>query len=154
MAENNVETVIRYYTDLLAHGEREAAGEVLAPGYVDHGIAAYEGGTEVFLERLDEFERAFRNRLIVLEDVTADGDQVVVHWIASLRHTGVFFGLAPTGAEIETSGADVFRIEDGRIAERWNHESGPGLVDRLYLRAALSGVAEAAFWEPAVAAYH
>jgi predicted ester cyclase len=153
MATKNQETVIRYYVDLLAHGEREDADEVLAPGYVDHG--PYGSERDTFLRRLEDFHAGFRNRVIIVEDVEVAGDEVVVRWIAGLKHTGEFLGFEPTGQQIDISGTDVFRIEDGRIAERWNHESGLGLIDQLQLRAAVSGLEPVyADREPAVAMVH
>jgi predicted ester cyclase len=154
MATTPDEIVIRYYCDLLAHGERDAADEILAPDYVDRGPGA--DGRNGFLDRLETIQAAFRNRMVIVEDVMVSGDEVLVRWCAGLRHTGEFLGFEPTGEQIDVSGTDVFRIADGRIAERWNHESGLGLVDALFLRAARASAGSESLHErePAVGAVH
>lgn len=159
MAATHEEIVISYYCDLLAHGEREAADEVLAPDFIDHGYRTDRDSRGAFLHRLEVVHAAFQSRLVIIEDVDVSGENVLVRWSAGLKHTGEFLGLDPTGKQIDVSGADVFRIEGGSIVERWNHESGLGLIDALHLRAALAGLEQPdvesfAGREPAVGAAH
>jgi predicted ester cyclase len=53
------------------------------------------------------------------EDLVAEGDKVVARVSVSGTHRGEMLGLAPTGKRIRTSGIEVFRIEDGKMAEHW-----------------------------------
>jgi predicted SnoaL-like aldol condensation-catalyzing enzyme len=134
MGQAKQDTVKRFYRDLLAHGRYQYAEELLAPSFIDHGTASAEPGRDVFEAWLRRFDNAFRDRVFVLEDVTVEEDYVSVRWIGSLVHAAEFMGYEPSGEAVELSGVDVFRLSDGRIAERWNHEVGLGLVEQLELR--------------------
>jgi predicted ester cyclase len=55
----------------------------------------------------------------IIAEEGAEGDVVVVRWTAHGRHTGQLPGLPPTGRETVTTGMDMLRIVDGKIAEGW-----------------------------------
>ncbi len=40
-------------------------------------------------------------------------------------HQGAFQGIAPTGKRVEVKAIDMFRIEDGKIVEHWEHADDP-----------------------------
>lgn len=46
-------------------------------------------------------------------------------------HTGTFLGIPPTGRPFRVSGIGLFRIADGRVAERWLEFDGLGLLRQL-----------------------
>ncbi|MFK5284152.1 ester cyclase, partial [Lacticaseibacillus paracasei] len=52
-----------------------------------------------------------------IEDMLADGDQVVERVTARATHRGTFQGVAPTGREVTWTETHVYRLENGRIAE-------------------------------------
>ncbi|MER6346264.1 ester cyclase [Streptomyces sp. NPDC001595] len=58
----------------------------------------------------------------------ADPDKVVIHITFSGRHVKPFFGQQPTGREIRWTSIEVYRIERGRIAERWVQADTTGLM--------------------------
>ena len=61
----------------------------------------------------------------------AERDLVVARWTMTATHRGAWGDIKPTGKRIRFSGANFFRIADGKIAEIWN------LRDDLGLRAQL-----------------
>ncbi len=56
---------------------------------------------------------------IIHNEVFSHGDLVEVRWTASGVHTGELLGFPPTGCKIILTGNDLFRIENGKIAELW-----------------------------------
>jgi hypothetical protein len=52
-----------------------------------------------------------------VEQVVAEGDTVVVRWSCIQNHTGVLWGIAPTGKATKGTGILIFRVADGRIVE-------------------------------------
>jgi predicted ester cyclase len=44
---------------------------------------------------------------------------VVVPWRLLGTHKGAFNGIAPTGAPITLRGVEIYRVEDGKLIERW-----------------------------------
>jgi predicted ester cyclase len=66
------------------------------------------------------------------------GDVVSVRWSLTATHTRAFLGCPASGETVEVTGTSVFRIEEERIVERWNHEDGLGLMRQLTLLSAQS----------------
>ncbi|MEU5397776.1 ester cyclase [Streptomyces sp. NPDC005963] len=54
-----------------------------------------------------------------ITDIIAKGDMVWAVWTLRARHTGVLFGMPPTGRSIAIVEMAMWRIEDHRIAEHW-----------------------------------
>lgn len=55
-----------------------------------------------------------------IEDMIAEGDRVAVRYTLYGTHTGDFYGVQATGKTIKVSGIEIFRVEDGEIAEFWH----------------------------------
>ena len=57
----------------------------------------------------------------------AEGDRVMVRWTFFGTQQGEYSGLPPTHKHAAYSGINIFRIENGKIAEVWD------ISDRLWL---------------------
>ncbi len=64
-------------------------------------------------------------------NVVAEGDKVVVHDRVRGTHEGEFFGVPPTGRQAVWEFIHIFRLADGRIAERWGVVDVMGLMQQL-----------------------
>ncbi len=51
--------------------------------------------------------------------LVADGDRVVHHSRSTGTHTGMLFGVPPTGQRVTIDHVEIWRIEDGKIVEQW-----------------------------------
>ena len=58
-------------------------------------------------------------------------DRVVIRWTAKATHTGEFIGIPPTGKATTVSGIDIFRIEEGKLAELWQEWDQLGMLRQL-----------------------
>jgi steroid delta-isomerase-like uncharacterized protein len=128
----NKEIVPRAYLDGMNRRDMVVIKELFAPCYVCH-FPAGQGevtGREAFIETLSGFLAAFDDLTFSVEDVLAEGDRVVLRWSAVGRHAGDYAGLPPgrvipaTGRTVHFSATDIYRIEDGQIAEEWNTFDG------------------------------
>src|SRR5918995_1400947 len=64
--------------------------------------------------------------------VIGAGDRVIQRWIVHGSHTGAeLFGVPPQGTSLVLSGINEFRIEDGKIAERWGTMDVLGMLQQL-----------------------
>ncbi|MEO7047956.1 MAG: ester cyclase [Ferruginibacter sp.] len=63
------------------------------------------------------FLTGFSNIKFTIVDVFGQGDRLVKHWNFKGKHTGVFFGIAPTGKDVEVDAVTLVRMKDGKIAE-------------------------------------
>ena len=63
-------------------------------------------------------------------EVFAD-DYVVGRWTATGTHLGQWGGLAPTGRTATFSAANIFRFDNGKVVEIWNHRDDFGLFEQI-----------------------
>ena len=77
---------------------------------------------------------AFPDLNVTVEDVIAEGEQVVTRWTIRGTHQGEIeeFG-PPTGKQIELEGITIHRIEDGKIAEEWERYDNLSIMQQLGL---------------------
>jgi len=99
---------------------RDAAA--LAATHAEKGVVISPTGG--VLEGRDEIERvyrlwisAFTGITFSVDEVLIDGDRAVQIARLSGTHAGEFFGLAPTGRQVEVQVALVYRVADGAIVE-------------------------------------
>lgn len=57
--------------------------------------------------------------------------KVVIHITFTGRHVEPFLGQQPTGRTVSWTSIEVYRIEDGRIVERWVQADTAGLMAQL-----------------------
>jgi steroid delta-isomerase-like uncharacterized protein len=130
--EENKRLVRRYFED--APYNPEACDEIFASSFQFHAIVHADLTPQVVVSD-PQSEKAFYERRketwggwhIVIEEMIAEGDRVVVRWSSRGAHQGEVHGLPATGKEVTNSGVNIFRIENGKIAEVWD------IFDRLWL---------------------
>lgn len=88
------------------------------------GAAAWRQNVDVILTGFPDLD--FR-----MDDVIAEGDRVAVRMTFTGTHTGEFMGVAPTGAQVEYSSYEIYRFEDGRIAEEWINSDVLSLLQQI-----------------------
>jgi steroid delta-isomerase-like uncharacterized protein len=100
----------------------------------DHNISAIEkylAGTmqekEGFKQSLSAQFKAFPDIRTKIEHIVAENDLVVVYLNFTGTHKGEFKGMPPTNKPVNIRSADLYRIENERIAEHWD------VVDQLNL---------------------
>jgi predicted ester cyclase len=86
---------------------------------------------EALIQHILDFEAAFPRYEFLEEDMIAEGDRVAVRGTSRGTHEGEFFGIEPTGRQVEISGIIIYRIEGGRIAEHWMQVDVMGLMQQL-----------------------
>jgi predicted ester cyclase len=124
------ETLIRRYfeADELGFPDRDA---IFAPGFVSHRSSSDDTlELEQFLAWAKNFNDALPYRCTI-DDVLVDGDRVAVRVTWRGTHTRKFGTLDPTGKSFRVSGIGIFRIADGRVAERWLEFDEAGLMRQL-----------------------
>jgi steroid delta-isomerase-like uncharacterized protein len=122
VSQDNI-AVIRQAIQTVNNRDFATAAQFVTPDYVRHDLAgaivAKKTGREEATDFLQTFFKAFPNLQIHIEDIFASGDRVTVRYNYSGTHEGDLFGIAPTGAEVDFSGINIYRFEVGKIAEAW-----------------------------------
>jgi steroid delta-isomerase-like uncharacterized protein len=63
------------------------------------------------------FLTGFSNITFTIKDIFGQGEKLVKHWNFKGTHTGVFFGIPPTGKAVSLDGVTLVRMDNGKIAE-------------------------------------
>ena len=93
--------------------------ELMAPDYVDNAIQLRS--REEYKQMQTIVGNAFPDFHETIEDITAEGDKVWVRFKATGTHKGEYRGIAPTDKKFTLTGVLIYRIVNGKIAEK---ESG------------------------------
>jgi steroid delta-isomerase-like uncharacterized protein len=132
--DRNKALVRRQFEELINHKSLEAL-EDLAPDFVDHQAPPEQPpGPEGVRQWITHLHQVCPDLQVTIEDIVADGDKVVVRNTWRGTHTGPLFGIPATGKPFTLTGIVLWRIEGGKLRERW------ALVDRWGLHQQL-GVA-------------
>lgn len=125
--ERMKQTVQRLYREVLEGGDLRVVDEIAREDYVENGMLPGQGtGAQGLRDRATILRNAFAPRFD-LEDVIAEADRVVVRWRNHGTHVGEFAGMPATGKTFSIEGIDIYRIEEGKLAEHWH------VVDNLSL---------------------
>ncbi len=126
VAEGNKVVAQRLYKEVINEGNLAVVDEIVAEEYVNHNEAPGQApGREGLKQIITLFRTAFPDLDVTIERMLAEGDQVMVHETIQGTHKGEFFSIAPTGKQVTAPVMNVYRVADGKIAERW------GIVDEL-----------------------
>ena len=129
----NKALVREFEAHINAH-DLDAAIALLSPEFVDHtpGIGLPTGleGVRAFFTM--QFVGLPDNRR-QSADLIAEGDRVVHRLNGEGTHLGMLLGMPPTGRRITWSCIDIWRIEDGRLAEHWVEADMLGLMQQIGL---------------------
>src|SRR3989441_1390491 len=71
------------------------------------------------------------DRMDVIEEVIADGDNVGMLWRLTGTHKGDLYGIPPTGRKIDIHELGILRLADGKNTESWFIAGEGGLLKQL-----------------------
>ena len=131
--EDNTALARRFYEEVWDRGNTDFAFEVFADDYVRHDLRPTEAlpGPAGQKKIADDFRAAFRDLRVNVDLVIGEGDFVVGRWTATGTHLGSWGALEPTGRQATFSAVNIFRFEQGKVAEIWNHRDDLGLREQL-----------------------
>lgn len=124
--EENKALVRHFYNEFINKGSKTAEtalNEFTAPDFISHN--------PYLLSHNISFRSAFPDIHITIEDLVAEEDKVVARFILRGSHKGEFMGVAPTNKQVAMEGIVIFRIIDGKIAERWELTDMLGMMQQL-----------------------
>ncbi|WP_211250823.1 ester cyclase [Haladaptatus cibarius] len=80
---------------------------------------------------METYRRAFPDAEYTVEKEVAEDDFVSVRYTARGTHEGELMDIEPTGERVTVSGMEMYRVEDGKIAEMWTNYDTVGLLQQL-----------------------
>ncbi len=131
VVDENKAIVRRFFEVGPSRGDLRGARELLADDFVLHVPLPCSPGVQGMNEVISACRAAFEHLDVTVEDMVAEGDRVAARFTARGIHKGAFMGLTATGRSITMTGIEIFRIEDGKIAELWGEANLLGLMGQL-----------------------
>jgi steroid delta-isomerase-like uncharacterized protein len=129
----NKEVIHRLYKEVLAEWNMSLIDELVAPQFISHDWPeGSPSGPEPFRNFYSNIIRSvLPDARYEVDDLVAEGDRVVVRWRLSGTHMGEFQNIPPTGRVITLKGIAIYRLEDGKLVERWVVTDLHGLLEEL-----------------------
>jgi steroid delta-isomerase-like uncharacterized protein len=115
--EANKAIVRRYFT-MFNSGDLGELAEIVSQDYGDK-LEGQSSGIEVIRSYLLGLKASFPDFTWTIEQMIAEGDRVAVMNRVSGTHLHDFGGLAPTGNRVDFAAFQIYRIENGKLAEHW-----------------------------------
>ena len=130
--EGSKALIRRWYEESGNQRNLDALDELYAPTWVGHFPGAGElRGPTAHKQLLAAFSAAFPDAQYTVEDILAEGDRVASRYTVRGTHRGALSGIPPTGKAIVSTGINIHRIADGKIAEQWAEYDMLGLLQQL-----------------------
>lgn len=118
--ERNKAVIRRFVEAVQNNQDWTAYDELNDPSFVNlsapPGVPADREGGKVYLQA---FAGAYPDASFTIDDMIAEGDQVVTKKTFSGTNTGEFAGMPATGRSVSVQYVDIMRVHDGRIVEHW-----------------------------------
>lgn len=118
-------------------GDMKAFADLFADGYANHqtsaaapapsGKSAKQATVDFFANRVN----ALSGLEATIEVSLAAGDLCAASFVYEGVHDRVYYGVAPTGRKLRFTSCDIFRVENGRIAEHWGMGDIAGVLAQL-----------------------
>lgn len=130
--EENKALIRSFYEEVWNRRRYAAAADFFANDSIRHELSGpVRGGADGIARNAEAWCVAFPDTHYTVEAVIAEGDMVVARWSMTATHTGEWRGVPATGKPIRFRGANLYRLEGGKVAEIWNFRDDLGLFEQL-----------------------
>lgn len=122
----------RRYAAFWDTGKPAYAEAALAPHFLDRTLPAGRAqGVQGPLAASDAFRKAVPDLRAQIDDMVVAGDRVSVRLHFQGHFSGQFGEVKGQGQTVDFRAFDLYRVEDGRIAENWHLEDNLTLLQQL-----------------------
>ena len=120
VADQNKAVVSRFYNDVFVNHDMSHIDEHMRDDYIQHNADCPQGKAG-FLDFFGTIFRAVPDFSYTLKRMVGDGDIVMTYSTTTGTHTGgEWLGQEATGNRLSFDVVDIFRLEEGKIAEHWD----------------------------------
>ena len=130
--EENKGIARRIVEEFINKADLSVADELFAEDFVNHSPG--RGTTpdrEGFKQFITNLRSAFPDQILTIDDLIAEGDQVVLRMTGRGTHTGDFGIIPATGKQFEVPLISILRFANGKAVERWNVSDEVSLLQQL-----------------------
>lgn len=129
--DENKAIVRRFVADVFEKGDRGSVDELVAEDFVSHTWPSTGDGRRDLRRAMERVSKGLSDVAFTIDDLIAEGDQVVARLTAGATQTGEFMGMPPSGKRYTVPEIHIFRIRDGQIVEHWHQLDQLGMMRQL-----------------------
>ena len=119
-ALQNRELIERLINRVFIRHDFSGLDEIMRDDYIQHNSDVPQGKAGFKQFFVNTF-KAMPDFKYTIKKIVAEGDTAMAYCTSSGTHTGgVWLGIPPTGNKLEFDVVDIFRIQEGKIAEHWD----------------------------------
>ena len=118
--EQNEIIVRRLYQEAVENGRFAENVRSENRSYIQYTVASKSANLESFSRFFSLVSAAIPDFHLIIENTFTKEDKVMVRYAVYGTLKNDFMGTAGTGQRVELKGLDVFRINSGKVAQRWD----------------------------------
>lgn len=134
LAEQNKETVRVWFEEGWNNNRNEELLErCFDPNWEDGNplradqISGYEGMRQL----IKSYNKGATKTHFTITHLFADENQVALRYEVVATHSGILFGIPPTGRQFTSTGVVLYDMKDGRIKVSWQELDLSGIINQL-----------------------
>jgi len=122
----------RFYREVYVDWNMAMVDAVVSPAFTSHDWpAGSRTGARGFREYYAAIRSAVPDARYEVDDLIAEADRVVVRWTMRGTHEGDFAGIVATGRTVALQGIAIYRVDSGKLMERWVVSDLHGLLQDI-----------------------
>ena len=129
--ERNKQVARDFIQQVFVEGDEAAVDRLVAVDFQPHSWGRMAPGREALKQAQRRVHEGLSDTKMVIEDVIAEGDKVVVRLTASGKHSGDFMGMKASGKTYSIPEIHILRLRDGKVAEHWREADMLGMMKQL-----------------------
>lgn len=124
--------IVRRFAALVESGDLTALDELLAPDFALHNpLLQHPLNREEVRRAIQEVNASFDDRRCAIEELVAEGNQVVARYTLSGKQRADYQGIRSTRQHFKVAAVSFYRVAGGKIAEEWELVDRKSLVEQL-----------------------
>ena len=127
------ELVLEFYEEVWGLGNVEFAKKIFDENYIRHDLRPGHplAGAAGQMQIAGDFRKAFPDLQIAIDLIFGDDEYIAARWTMSGTHAAAWGNHEATNKTVNFSGVNIFRFENGKVMEIWNHRDDLGLYQQL-----------------------
>lgn len=123
-------SLVRRFAQIAQTKELSELEEIIAEGYIQHNPMV-PAGLKGLQEGFGHFLQIFPDATATIQHLICEGDLVVGHFTWEATHSGTFLGVPATGKKVAWKSMDIWRVENGKLAEHWDVIDWAGFLKKV-----------------------
>ena len=131
MSPEENKTIVRQYLEAVWNQkDMSVIDKCIAPDLIQH-VRNVPPGPEGIKRFFQMIYSSFPDAHLTVDDMLAEGDQVMWRFTVRATHLGPFRGIPPTGKSFTLTGMAMTRMREGQMVENWNETDDLGMLQQL-----------------------